>query len=197
MPSSVYNHSDKTWGKSLQVVHNACIHFITGYVPFIPAANVHSHITHLNFVGSLSQVASTGFVLPHGQYIHTRSPFQMIQRPSLPSATIWLFFERRPGPFQLWVGPNRGMEYVFHNKWAGTSKQAQHNKIWFSEIFFPFMWYQRDSIPKRDVSYYIQSILALLHELWSRLECMYYHSQKKWQYFFHHCNKSSILYSWV
>ena len=44
--SVVYIYLDKTRGKSLQVAHNACVRFVTSYVPFIPLVDVKSHITH-------------------------------------------------------------------------------------------------------------------------------------------------------
>ena len=59
--SVVYNHLDKTRGKCLQVAYNACVYFVTGYVPF-------------NWVGFLQQVAVTRFVLPHCQYLFPKSP---------------------------------------------------------------------------------------------------------------------------
>ena len=60
--SVVYNHLDKTRGTCLQVAHNACIRFITGYVPFIPSRDVKSHVTHCRFKLGWLSLASRRFL---------------------------------------------------------------------------------------------------------------------------------------
>ena len=53
--SVVYIHLDKTRGKCLQVIHNICVCFVTGYFSFIPTFDVKSHITNCRLkLGCLS-----------------------------------------------------------------------------------------------------------------------------------------------
>ena len=44
--SIIFMNSDKTRSLALQTAQNACIQFIFGNIPRIPAANITSHLTH-------------------------------------------------------------------------------------------------------------------------------------------------------
>ena len=42
----IYMDVDLTMGQELQIAHNACVRFVIGSIPFIPTAEITSHVTH-------------------------------------------------------------------------------------------------------------------------------------------------------
>ena len=63
--SVVCNHIEKTRGKYLQVAHNTCIRFPTGYVSSIPTQEVKSHITHCRLKLEWLSLTSRRFLQLH------------------------------------------------------------------------------------------------------------------------------------
>ena len=123
--SVVYNHLDKTRGKCLQMAHNVCIRFITGYVPFIPSRDVKSHVKYCRLeLGWLS--------LAYRRFLQLLFLFYRVASTSSPDHSHRLidpppprqynptYETRAPCPIQLQEGAHEGMELIFYNYWSET-----------------------------------------------------------------------------
>ena len=70
--SIVFMNFDKTRTLALQTAQNACVHFIFGNIPYIPTADITTHVTHRRL--ELGCLSITTYIWPTSHapsYLHT------------------------------------------------------------------------------------------------------------------------------
>ena len=129
--SVVYKHLDKRRCKCLQVAHNACIRFITGYVPFIPSQDVKSHVTHCRLKLGWLSLASRRFLqllVLFYRVASTSSPDHLhrLIEPPPPQKYNPTYVTRAPRPYSALRG--RGRRYGTHlSYWSETGEPTQYS----------------------------------------------------------------------
>ena len=132
--SAVYSHLDKTREKYLQVAHNACVRFVTGYVPFIPSLDVKSHITHCRLRLGWLSLASRWYLqllVLFYRIVSTSSQNHLYRMISSPLPLFIISVQRLANRFRILIfEPERVAElnYLIFN----IFRRAQINDTWRS-----------------------------------------------------------------